>query len=81
MYTPTDVPSDPKAIPEYLSRELLSLAQSFQAQMPFVLLQTLNVAPTKPREGMVVKADGTHWNPGSGAGFYGYKGGAWALLG
>lgn len=81
MYTPTIVPTNAAELPDYLSRELLAIAQSFQLQAPFLSLQTLNVAPTKPREGMVVKADGTHWNPGSGAGFYGYKGGAWALLG
>ena len=27
-----------------------------------------HVAPVKPREGMLVYADGVNWNPGSGAG-------------
>ena len=43
-------------------------AMSTEANMP--LLETLYAAPTKPRW-MLVKADGTSWNPGSGAGFYG----------
>ncbi len=81
MYTPTAVPSDPGALSNYLSQELQYLAQSLAGVVPFVVFQTLNSAPTKPRDGMVVKADGVHWNPGSGAGFYGYKAGAWAFLG
>lgn len=42
--------------------------------------QILNVAVEKPREGMVVWADGTNWNPGFGAGPYAYIGGAWTKL-
>jgi hypothetical protein len=38
------------------------------------------VAPSNPEEGMIVVADGASWNPGSGAGTYEYKGGAWAKL-
>jgi hypothetical protein len=38
------------------------------------------VAPTKPRTGMIRFADGTRWNPGVGAGYYQYKGGAWVAL-
>jgi len=33
--------------------------------------------PGKPREGQVVYADGTDWNPGQGAGVYVYSGSAW----
>jgi hypothetical protein len=39
-----------------------------------------HVAPAKPREGMLVYADGTDWNPGSGAGYYVYYAGAWHPL-
>lgn len=38
-------------------------------------------APTKPRVGLVVYADGTDWNPGSGEGLYVYKSTGWAALG
>jgi len=43
----------------------------------------LMVAPKKPRSGMLVLADGTHWNPGSGRGYYGYDEttAAWRFLG
>ena len=46
-----------------------------------VTLKKLYAAPTKPRNGMVVYADGTTWNPGSGEGYYGYRGGTWNFLG
>ena len=36
--------------------------------------------PVKPRKGMVRFADGTTWNPGSGAGLYLYNGAAWNFL-
>jgi hypothetical protein len=36
-----------------------------------------HVAPGKPREGLLVYADGTDWNPGSGAGYYVFYAGAW----
>ena len=34
----------------------------------------------KPREGMIVYADGTHFNPGGGAGSYEYRSGTWHKL-
>ena len=81
MYVPTMVPENPAALPAYLSNELQSLAKSLIQSQPFAFLQTLHAAPTKPQAGMVVLADGTDWDPGSGAGFYGYRGAAWHLLG
>jgi hypothetical protein len=47
----------------------------------FIQLETLYAEPDKPREGMVVKADGTTWNPGSGAGVYARISSAWVKLG
>lgn len=39
------------------------------------------VAPSKPRQGRVVYADGTTWNPGAGEGLYLYtSGGTWSKL-
>jgi len=42
-----------------------------------------NAAPKKLRTGMIVLADGTNWNPGSGRGYYGYDAvtAAWRFLG
>lgn len=39
------------------------------------------VEPEKRRTGMVVYADGTTWDPGSGAGIYTWDGAAWVFLG
>lgn len=79
MYNPAPVPPTPDALPSYLGIELQGLAQSLAGSQPFLLLQTLNVQPPKPREGMVAKADGTNWNPGSGPGVYVYRT-TWRLL-
>lgn len=42
--------------------------------------EILYVAPTKPIETMIVYADGTQWNPGSGKGFYYWDGAAWIFI-
>lgn len=47
----------------------------------FILLPKLDTAPTKPREGRVVYADGASWDPGSGEGIYAYYAGSWKKLG
>lgn len=65
------------AITDYIYKELRRLEEELKT----VQLPELSVAPTKPRTGMVALADGTNWNPGAGAGFYGYYGGAWVKLG
>jgi len=44
------------------------------------LFEKYKSAPSNPQEGMVVWADGTNWNPGSGAGLYEYRGGSWQKL-
>lgn len=38
-------------------------------------------APPGATDGDIVRADGTSWNPGSGAGFYGMHNGVWRYLG
>jgi len=63
-----------------LQRELDSISDTFKG-LAYLQLKELHVAPIRPRTGMVVLADGTDWDPGSGAGFYGYYGSAWVKLG
>jgi len=58
--------------------ELLEAKLTAREYMPFPILYA---APAKPRDGMVCWADGTSWNPGSGAGLYHYRAGAWHYLG
>lgn len=43
-------------------------------------LPVLTAAPAALADGTIAYADGTSWNPGSGAGFYGYVSGAWTKL-
>lgn len=38
---------------------------------------TIHLEPEKPREGQVVYADGTNWNPGQGSGLYTFNGTSW----
>ena len=78
-YIPMQVPSDPAQWPGFLLQELQNIARSTDTSIAH--LSELNKAPAKPRAGMVVLADGTNWNPGSGSGFYGYRGGVWHFLG
>lgn len=61
--------------------EFYRLARAMAMPQPFFLLATSYKAPEKPQDGMIVKADGTRWNPGAGAGFYGYYGSTWVKLG
>ena len=74
-YIPGNVP-DP-----LLQEELYKIAQAMETADPFFTLETLYAAPNKYREGTIAKADGTTWNPGSGAGVYCRRGGAWTFLG
>lgn len=45
----------------------------------FVLEKSYS-APNRVYEGMLVYADGTTWNPGSGAGLYQYRSSAWVFI-
>lgn len=74
------------------SSSLLELAESLRAELERLALQlsqpteslaltTLYAAPKRIYEGMIVKADGTTWDPGSGAGVYSRIGAAWVKLG
>lgn len=77
-YAPDPVPNDPTQLQNYLQRELNKLQNAVNAGTH---LEQLHAAPDKPRSGMVVYADGTDWNPGSGEGAYIYRGAAWHFLG
>ena len=65
---------------DYARRELEQLAQAINQGLELLRTIELNAEPAKPRDGMVVYADGTNWDPGSGEGFYGRENGAWVKL-
>ena len=81
MYMPGTPPTDPAALSNYLLLEQQKIAKAMLESNQFLYLDMSYVAPKKPRDGMVVLADGTSWNPGSGGGYYGYRAGAWRFLG
>lgn len=81
MYQPRNVPANSADIPEFLQQELLNLQKALSGPFSLMQLEKLYGPPNRLFEGMVVLADGTQWDPGSGAGFYGYRDGSWKLLG
>ncbi len=44
-------------------------------------LSEINVVPDKPRDGDIINADGTDYDPGSGKGIYYYNGSSYVKLG
>lgn len=77
-YTPGPVPGAYDA--DYLRRELARVS-SILSQIIDGQRAILHVPPPRPFEGLTVLADGTNWNPGSGAGEYRFQGGVWVFVG
>jgi hypothetical protein len=74
----------PKSLPAEAQLFLVQELEKIQKAIALLALghiDTTYVAPAKPRAGDIRLSDGISWNPGSGAGFYGYYGGAWVKLG
>ena len=69
-YRAGQVPDDPKALVGFLRMELAKLEQALNAAQGSIELVVLHAEPERLRAGMTVYADGTDWNPGSGAGVY-----------
>ena len=80
LYVPSEPPVEPADLPRYLRDELWRISGAMQALAAGQLDETA-IAPSKPRIGNVRLANGTSWNPGSGAGVYCYYGSAWHFLG
>ena len=82
-YTPK---SPPPGKPEfqdlydYIQGELQSISQAFGGT-DALDLRTTSREPKRPREGMIVEADGTSWDPGAGAGTYKFVNGVWTKFG
>ena len=81
-YVPKTVPlNTPPGLRDWLASELRRIANSLahpEAEVQYLV--PLAAEPTRLQDGMVVYADGTNWNPGSGAGLYARESGAWAKL-
>ena len=67
---------------QIVGQELIKVAQALDTPDQFLMLEPQYAAPNvKLRDGLIVFADGTTWNPGSGIGVYCYYGSAWHFLG
>lgn len=77
-YIPSPVPTDISLhILEFLREEFVKV---YEGQRSIYQLPIITVEPNKPREGLLVYADGTEWNPGSGKGVYVHNGTTWVKL-
>ena len=82
MYEPGTVPDKPGMLSAFLREELTRIAEQQTTTNAQILnLQPLHVEPVRPRQGWVVYADGSDWDPGSGEGVYRYDGSSWNPLG
>ena len=79
MYTPNEVPADPRSIPEFLRRELLRLSDAIhETNVKNINFEVINRLPSKTYEGMVFNfAAGI---AGVEAGLYEFIGGVWNKL-
>lgn len=84
MYKKNNVPSEPAALPAFLDQELSTLEKSQTDPRMALRLIIQNAAPrvsSSDRFVTYAEADGVNWNPGSGAGLYAYRSGAWVFIG
>lgn len=79
LFIPQTPPDDDKELKPYLKRTLQDIAQNFESIADGRIFEKRHVAPPKPRDGMIVYADGINFNPGSGEGFYERIAGAWVF--
>lgn len=79
-YTPSNfVATSDEDFRAWVRKEFESLSKELSETIALDLRPVYR-APARPREGMIVFADGTSWNPGAGKGSYEYRGGAWFKL-
>lgn len=81
MFEPTAVPSTFAALRSWLAAQLRVIADTLAAPtVRSITFAQLPAEPDKVGNGDVVFADGTNWNPGSGAGVYARVSGSWVKL-
>lgn len=67
------------AFANYVEQELAAVSRELGETTALDLRQSFR-EPKRPRIGMLVYADGTEWNPGSGEGLYVFKSGGWTFV-
>lgn len=79
-YSPKPAPSSvPDNIRDYIEQELVAISRELQETVA-VDLRPVHAEPTRPRDGMIIYADGTDFDPGSGEGVYARENGSWVKL-
>lgn len=82
-YSPGPAPKGPPEFADfyrYVESELAAISQTLK-DTDALDLRTTSKEPKRPRDGMIVDADGTSWDPGAGAGTYKYQNGLWVKFG
>lgn len=72
------------SVDPYVYQELQNIARSQTDPVSFLALQVQHAAPRVPSDTQIATlaiADGTDWNPGSGAGLYRYQNNVWTFIG
>ena len=72
--------TDVATLRQELQTALQDIAREQAQQNEYYALKPLYAEPKRIIEGMVILADGTVFDPGSGAGVYARIGGAWVKL-
>ena len=77
IYNPTTPPAEEGQLRAYLLSELQRVSEAI---LESVTPPLFYAEPKNAQEGLIVRADGTDWDPGSGAGLYIYRSAAWVLI-
>ena len=82
-YTPGRVPYELAQLSQFLQSEIERITDGLESPFTHQLLEPLAVEPARrsTTQAMVVYADGTNWDPGSGEGIYAFYGSSWKKLG
>lgn len=71
---PPNLPDELRPLWDHLEQEFQAISREF-LEATVLELREIAAEPLRPRNGMIVFADGTDWDPGSGRGLYVYDGG------
>jgi len=80
-YRPGPVPQDGQSLRGWLAQQVRQIADALRApEVTSIHIEPRGAVPVKMADGDIVFADGSNWNPGSGAGVYARISGAWVKL-
>lgn len=69
-----------RTLDETLNSTILTVNALSRGELDVIRFNVQTEEPAGPEEGWVTYADGTSWDPGSGAGLYEYRSAAWRKL-